>query len=105
MKLSFARPLHAVAVVFTLTAALALTASAQTKKPNTTLGYGDGQLLNFTYLQNFDCIDQPNSDKKACCYEFRLQTVCYISDRQYGQGSYGRGESKAIPHAKLLQSP
>jgi hypothetical protein len=43
-------------------ASIAITASAQTKKPNTTLGYGDGQVLNFTYTQNFDCIDQPTSD-------------------------------------------
>jgi hypothetical protein len=62
MKLSIARPLLFLAVVISLTASIALTASAQSKKPNTTLGYGDGQVLNFTYTQNFDCIDQPNSD-------------------------------------------
>jgi len=31
-------------------------------KQNQTLGYGDGKLLQFTYTQNFDCIDQPNDD-------------------------------------------
>jgi hypothetical protein len=31
-------------------------------KPNQTQGYGDGQLLTFTYTQNFDCVDQPNTD-------------------------------------------
>ncbi len=41
---------------------ISLAASAQNKKPNTTLGYGDGQVLNFTYTQNFDCVDQPTSD-------------------------------------------
>lgn len=29
---------------------------------NQTLGYGEGQLLTFTYTQNFACVDQPNSD-------------------------------------------
>jgi len=58
MNISVSRPLLMLAVV----ASIAITASAQTKKPNTTLGYGDGQVLNFTYTQNFDCIDQPTSD-------------------------------------------
>src|SRR5271168_3630229 len=31
-------------------------------KPNQTLGFGDRQLLRFTYTQNFDCIDQPQDD-------------------------------------------
>jgi hypothetical protein len=57
MKLSMIRP--------ALLAAVALitgTVSAQTFKPNQTLGYGAGQLLTFSYTQNFDCIDQPNDD-------------------------------------------
>lgn len=29
---------------------------------NQTLGYGAGQLLTFTYTQNFSCVDQPKSD-------------------------------------------
>lgn len=48
-----------------LLAAVALIAanlSAQTLKPNQTLGFGAGQLLTFTYTQNFDCIDQPTDD-------------------------------------------
>ena len=36
--------------------------SAQAPEPNTTLGYGDGKVLNFVYTQNFDCIDQPKDD-------------------------------------------
>ncbi len=43
-------------------ALIAATASAQTLKPNQTLGFGAGQLLTFSYTQNFDCIDQPNDD-------------------------------------------
>ena len=38
---------------------LSLYAFAQT---NSTLGYGDGELLRFIYTQNFDCIDQPKDD-------------------------------------------
>ncbi len=44
--------------VFTLSL-LSLSAAAQ---PNSTLGYGDGELLRFIYTQNFDCIDQPKDD-------------------------------------------
>ena len=57
MKISIYRPMLLLAAV----AAIAVSASAQSK-PNQTLGYGAGKLLTFTYTQNFDCIDQPNSD-------------------------------------------
>jgi len=57
MKLSVIRPALLAAV-----ALIAATVSAQTLKPNQTLGYGAGQLLKFTYTENFDCIDQPNDD-------------------------------------------
>jgi len=30
--------------------------------PNQTHGFGHGQLVTFTYKQNFDCVDQPNMD-------------------------------------------
>jgi len=30
--------------------------------PNQTNGFGNGGLVTFTYLQNFDCVDQPNLD-------------------------------------------
>jgi hypothetical protein len=58
MKLSIFRSWMLVAVV----TSIAVSGFAQNKKPNTTLGYGAGQVLNFTYTQNFDCIDQPTSD-------------------------------------------
>jgi len=29
---------------------------------NQTQGFGNGRLVTFTYLQNFDCVDQPNLD-------------------------------------------
>jgi hypothetical protein len=57
MKLSALRPVLLAAV-----ALIAATASAQTLKPNQTLGFGASELLTFTYTQNFDCVDQPNDD-------------------------------------------
>jgi hypothetical protein len=29
---------------------------------NQTNGFGNGRLITFTYLQNFDCVDQPTLD-------------------------------------------
>jgi hypothetical protein len=37
-------------------------ASAQQLAPNQTNGFGNNRLVTFTYLQNFDCVDQPNLD-------------------------------------------
>src|SRR5215471_7331228 len=36
-------------------------ASAQLA-PNQTNGFGNGHLVTFTYLQNFDCVDEPSLD-------------------------------------------
>jgi len=36
-------------------------ASAQLA-PNQTQGFGNGRLVTFTYLQNFDCLEQPSMD-------------------------------------------
>jgi hypothetical protein len=36
-------------------------ASAQLA-PNQTNGFGNGRLVTFTYLQNFDCVDEPTLD-------------------------------------------
>jgi hypothetical protein len=36
-------------------------ASAQLA-PNQTNGFGNGRLITFTYLQNFDCVDEPTMD-------------------------------------------
>lgn len=30
--------------------------------PNQTQGFGNGRIVRFTYLQNFDCVDQPTMD-------------------------------------------
>lgn len=40
-----------------------LTTSARAQlAPNQTEGFGNGRLITFTYLQNFDCVDQPLLD-------------------------------------------
>lgn len=57
MKLPVIRPALAMAAV----AAIAISGFAQSK-PNTTEGYGKKETLQFTYTQNFDCVDQPTSD-------------------------------------------
>src|SRR5215469_17044473 len=36
--------------------------AAQQLAPNQTHGFGNNQLVTFTYLQNFDCVDQPTLD-------------------------------------------
>ena len=41
---------------------LVSSASAQQLAPNQTNGFGNGRLVTFTYLQNFDCVDQPMLD-------------------------------------------
>jgi hypothetical protein len=35
---------------------------AQTLQPNQTFGFGNERLLTLTYLQSFDCVDEPNLD-------------------------------------------
>jgi hypothetical protein len=57
MKFAFVRPALLLAVVATISAA----AHAQSK-PDQTLGYGDHQILTFTYTESFDCVDQPLDD-------------------------------------------
>jgi hypothetical protein len=37
-------------------------ASAQQLAPNQTNGFGNNRLVTFTYLQSFDCVDQPLLD-------------------------------------------
>ncbi len=41
---------------------LSAVALAQQLAPNETHGFGNNRLLTFTYLQNFDCVDQPLLD-------------------------------------------
>jgi hypothetical protein len=52
--------------------------------PNQTIGFGNGRLVKFTYLQNFDCVDQPTMDldfngKKAQSDPNEMQTpICQV---------------------------
>jgi hypothetical protein len=67
MRILIPRLLMLLAVAITISTSITLTASAQSKQPspstaNITEGYGYFQLLTLTYTQNFDCVDQPNSD-------------------------------------------
>lgn len=41
---------------------LAGSTSAQQLAPNQTNGFGNNRLVTFTYLQSFDCVDQPTLD-------------------------------------------
>lgn len=52
------------ATLFTFAAAVLLvgSAAAQQLAPNQTNGFGNNRLVTFTYLQNFDCVDQPTLD-------------------------------------------
>jgi hypothetical protein len=53
-------------LVLLLAASLALSSNAigqgSTLAANQTNGFGNNRLLTFTYLQNFDCVDQPTLD-------------------------------------------
>src|SRR5437867_5953484 len=74
------------------------TASAQLA-PNQTHGFGHGRLVTFTYLQNFDCVDQPTMDldfngKKAQSDPNEMQTpIC--------QGRHG---TDGRPHKRQAQT-
>jgi hypothetical protein len=61
MKSSISRLLFFPAVAL-LAAVAYLPAHAQTLNANQTFGFGEGKLLTFTYLENFDCVDQPTDD-------------------------------------------
>lgn len=37
-------------------------AAAQQLAPNQTMGFGNNRLVTFTYLQSFDCVDEPTLD-------------------------------------------
>jgi hypothetical protein len=53
-----------VSLAFTICSCIAFaTGSARAQlAPNQTNGFGNGRLVTFTYLQNFDCVDQPALD-------------------------------------------
>ena len=50
------------AVVTCAWMSLAASATSAQLAPNQTNGFGNGRLVTFTYLQNFDCVDEPTLD-------------------------------------------
>jgi len=76
-------------------------ASAQLA-PNQTHGFGNGQLVTFTYLQNFDCVEQPAMDldfngAKAQSDPNELQTPICQAVTEPSQDPTG-GEIKHTAH-------
>jgi hypothetical protein len=75
--------------LMTLSALALITGSVAAQQPasmkaNQTQGFGEGKVLEFTYTQNFDCIDQPNDDLnynkiKAASDPGEMQTpICVV---------------------------
>jgi hypothetical protein len=75
--------LASLAIVLLICLLQSATAFAQLA-PNQTNGFGNGRLVTFTYLQNFDCVDQPTLDldfnhKKAQSDPNEMQTpICQV---------------------------
>lgn len=56
------RSLFTVALALIAGALVSVAAPAQELAPNQTRGFGNNRQVIFTYLQNFDCVDQPTLD-------------------------------------------
>ena len=52
----------ALCAVFATMPAIADAQQTREPAPNQTEAYGAGELLNFTYTQNFMCVEQPKND-------------------------------------------
>jgi hypothetical protein len=81
----FATRVHLVFWICVCVTVMVDSATAQTTlAPNQTVGFGNGRLVKFTYLQNFDCVDQPTMDldfngKKAQSDPNEMQTpICQV---------------------------
>src|ERR1041384_7499377 len=74
--------------------------------PNQTHGFGNGRLVTFTYLQNFDCVDQPTLDldfngKKAQSDPNEMQTpICQVVTESTADP--GGGDIKHTAHLYVL---
>lgn len=72
------------AIAFGAGLALAVSPASAQLAPNQTHGFGNGGLVTFTYLQNFDCVEQPAMDldfngAKAQSDPNELQTpICQV---------------------------
>ncbi len=60
LQRSLANPLPFISFLASLL--LATMAWGQQLAPNQTQGFGNGRMVTFTYLQNFDCVDEPGLD-------------------------------------------
>jgi hypothetical protein len=58
----FTSPLTLSAAVLLFTIQLFTGSASAQLAPNQTNGFGNGRLVTFTYLQSFDCVDQPKLD-------------------------------------------
>lgn len=58
------RPLRSLTLILAASLIIALTAVSATAQlaANQTQGFGNNRLVTFTYLQNFDCVDEPIMD-------------------------------------------
>jgi hypothetical protein len=74
--------------------------------PNQTKGFGNGELITLTYLQNFDCVDQPNMDldfngTKAQSDPSEMQTpICQVVTEPTADPS--GGDIKHTAHLYVL---
>lgn len=62
--------------------------SAQQLAPNQTNGFGNNKLITFTYLQDFDCVDQPMLD-------LDFNGIMAQSDPDEMPWAYGTGEERS----------
>lgn len=56
------RPVAALALATGIALFIAATGASAQLAPNQTQGFGNGRIITFTYLQNFDCVDEPSLD-------------------------------------------
>ncbi len=84
VKPLFTRPLLTLFACACLILAAGSASGQAQLAPNQTDGFGNGKLVTFTYLQNFDCVDQPTLDldfngKKAQSDPNEMQTpICQV---------------------------
>lgn len=81
-------------------------AASSTLAPNQTQGFGNNRLVTFSYLQNFDCVDQPTMDldfngKPAQSDPAEMQTpICQVVTEPTADPS--GGDLKQTAHLYVL---
>jgi hypothetical protein len=56
------RAIMGAALMLMLAANTGMAQTLPTPGPNQTLGFGNGKIVEFTYTENFDCVDEPTED-------------------------------------------